>query len=48
MTRIRDIFIVFVTLWAGFSTPALADENADKKITESVLREMLRADRVIE
>jgi hypothetical protein len=48
VTRLRDIFIVFVTPWAGYSTPALADENADKKITESVLREMLRADRVVE
>jgi hypothetical protein len=30
---------VFLTLWAVCSTPAVADENADKSITESALRD---------
>ena len=31
--------MVFLSLWAVCSASALADENADKKITESALRE---------
>jgi hypothetical protein len=36
---LRHPSIVFVSLWAVCCTSALADENTDKKITESALRE---------
>ena len=36
---LRHTSIVFVSLWAVCCTSALADENTDKKITESALHE---------
>jgi hypothetical protein len=36
---LRYTFIVFLSFWAGCCTSALADENTDKKISESALRE---------
>lgn len=35
----RHTFIVFVSSWAVCCTSVLADENTDRKITESALRE---------
>jgi hypothetical protein len=36
---LKHTFIVFLSFWAVCSTSALADENTDRKITESALRE---------